>query len=373
MSTQPLSNPQAQTDPSLVLYCLTVRHDPDGQTRFLLCQKQGSPSFPATKLKQAEDLYDALVRPMQEDIKLAPGTYFPETELPAIHNAGESPRYPGLPKEWLLYPVVVSVKTEERQRVLDQAGPHFWWTLDEVLARATEPNIHAIVKLLQTKDAEIVKDKRADFIRKLPEVPTMDALAGRWARDNDRGVRLLRGAQIEQIIAAGNRAFNLRVADPYLPYQRQGLGFTWSFFTPKDKQDVHVHGMPAVEIYGVLRGRLMLWAKPMTQRGVGAWTPRVLEAGDWIEVEPLQCHFACWLGRDGLGVVIKAARAGELGGVGRLGASGKTTCTWTDEHEKEAHCMAHGQCQFPPVMKMLIAEYAKDYDKRNYSNIKAVL
>lgn len=52
-----------------------------------------------------------------------------------------------------------------------------------------------------------------------------------------------------------------------------------------------------------------------------------MRAGDWIKVEPLQCHFACWLDRDSLGVVIKAARAGELGDVGCLGASGKTTCT----------------------------------------------
>ncbi|MCX6899476.1 MAG: hypothetical protein NT105_12330 [Verrucomicrobia bacterium] len=84
---------------------------------------------------------------------------------------------------------------------------------------------------------------------------------------------------------------------------------------------------PRWKIYDVLRGRLMLWSKPMNQRGVGAWTAQVLKAGDWIEVEPRQCHFACWLDRDSLGVVIKAARAGELGGVGRLGASGKTTCT----------------------------------------------
>ena len=118
---------------------------------------------------------------------------------------------------------------------------------------------------------------------------------------------------------------------------------------------------------GVMRGRLMLWSKPMNQRGVGAWTPQVLKAGDWIEVEPLQCHFACWLDRDSLGVVIKAARAGELGGVGRLGASGKTTCSWINEHEKEEHCMAHSQCQYPPLMQMLMIENAKPYDQRDYA------
>lgn len=32
--------------------------------------------------------------------------------------------------------------------------------------------------------------------------------------------------------------------------------------------------------------------------------------------------------------------------------------------------MAHGQCQFPPVMRMLSAEYAKPYEQRDYSRIE---
>ena len=60
------------------------------------------------------------------------------------------------------------------------------------------------------------------------------------------GVRLLQSGQIHSRLEAGSRAFNLRVADPYLPYQKQGLGFTWSFFTPREEQEVHVHGLPWV-------------------------------------------------------------------------------------------------------------------------------
>jgi hypothetical protein len=171
---------------------------------------------------------------------------------------------------------------------------------------------------------------------------------------------------------AGSRAFNLRVADPYLSYQRQGLGFTWSFFTPKDKQDVHVHGLPAVEIYGVLEGRLQVWHKPMDQRGVRAWRCRTLNAGDWAEVEPLSCHFACWLDREGLGTVIKAAGSGELAGVGRLGASGKTTCTWKGPDSRVQHCSNHGHCAMPPDMAQLFAEYQKPYQDRDYDQIAAL-
>jgi hypothetical protein len=94
----------------------------------------------------------------------------------------------------------------------------------------------------------------------------MDALSSHWAARNKSGVRHVKATDIREILDAGNRAFNLRVADPYLAYQKQGLGFTWSFFTPKDTQDVHVHGLPAVEIYGVIEGRLQVWHKPMGER-----------------------------------------------------------------------------------------------------------
>ena len=70
-----------------------------------------------------------------------------------------------------------------------------------------------------------------------------------------------------QILGLGDRAFNLRVADPYLPYQMQGVGFTWSFFTHKDPQDCHVHGAPVVELYGILEGSLEIWWKPYYERG----------------------------------------------------------------------------------------------------------
>jgi hypothetical protein len=147
---------------------------------------------------------------------------------------------------------------------------------------------------------------------------SMDALALQWLSQNRTGVRHLSGEKLIEILAAGNRAFNLRVADPYLRYQMQGLGFTWSFFTHKDPQDCHVHGAPVVEIYGVLSGRLEVWWKPYHDRGTSAWSHRILESGDWLEVDSLQCHIVHWL-TEGHGVVFKA-------GPGPSAEVGKTPC-----------------------------------------------
>ncbi|MGD0578079.1 MAG: hypothetical protein ABSC08_04035 [Bryobacteraceae bacterium] len=154
--------------------------------------------------------------------------------------------------------------------------------------------------------------------------PTMDGLALKWLSHNLSGVRHLPKNTLDRILDAGDRAFNLRVADPYLRYQMQGVGFTWSFFTEKDRQDIHVHGAPVVEIYGVLEGQLEIWSKPYYERGTSAWSHRILEDGDWLEVDSLQCHLVNWLSK-GKGVVFKAG-PWPLFGVGRLGEKGKTQC-----------------------------------------------
>lgn len=153
----------------------------------------------------------------------------------------------------------------------------------------------------------------------------MDGLALKWLGENRGGLRHLSRTTLDRILNAGNRAFNLRVADPYLRYQMQGVGFTWSFFTEKDRQDIHVHGAPIVEIYGILEGEMEIWAKPYYDRGTSAWSHRILGQGDWIEVDSLQCHIVHWR-TPGKGVVFKAG-PGPLTGVGRLGEKGKTPCS----------------------------------------------
>jgi hypothetical protein len=337
----------------MVLYCLIQRKATSDETaRFLLVPKHGSPTFPPTKFRPDEDLYHALARPMEGDLGLQPGDYFPEEELEMIPSAGESPRYPGLPKQWYLYPVVMSLTVAGRQHLEGTRADGDWLTIDEVLAHATEPNLRAI--------ATAIRDRRPELTRDVPASPSMDALASRWAAASTGGTRVLRGAEIRTILGAGDRAFNLRVADPYLPYQRQGLGFTWSFFTPSDRQDVHVHGLPVVEIYGVIEGRLQIWHKPMNQRGVSTWRRDELGPGDWIEVEPLNCHFALWVTTTGIATVIKAAASGELAMVGRLGISGKTTCK---------DCNVRQACMRPPHMEQLMAEYARPFEQRNYETI----
>jgi mannose-6-phosphate isomerase-like protein (cupin superfamily) len=249
--------------------------------------------------------------------------------------------------------VVISLTEEGRQRLESLPMKTVWLDLEAILSQATEPNVRAI--------AEHLRGSEAERPATISLQPSMDALAGHWAASQQVGFRMVRSDQIRRILDAGSRAFNLRVADPYLPYQRQGFGFTWSFFTPKDKQDVHVHGLPAVEIYGVLEGRLQIWHKPMNQRGVRTWQCRTLHAGDWAEVEPLSCHFACWLASQGLGTVIKASAGGELAGVGKLGVSGKTTCQ---------HCNVCSQCVMPPMLQELIDQYGRPVADRDYERIE---
>jgi mannose-6-phosphate isomerase-like protein (cupin superfamily) len=342
---------------SLVLYCLIRRKKKNEKaSRFLMIEKQGEMSFPPTRFRPNENLYSALVRPMEEDLGLPAGCYFPEQELEMIPNEKQSARYPGLAKKWYLYPVDLSLAKDAMGRLGRPSKDREWWTLDQISKKAKEPNVQAIANHLRTS--------YPDMIRNVYSGPTMDALAAHWASRNDGGARIIRNNEIRKVLDAGSRAFNLRVADPYLPYQKQGLGFTWSFFTPKDKQDVHVHGLPAVEIYGVIEGRLQIWYKPMNERGVRVWKHKILEAGDWMEVEPLHCHFACWLGPKGVGTVIKAAASGELAGVGKLGISGKTTCQY---------CNVQTQCALHPRLIELIHEYQKPFDERDFKRIKALV
>jgi hypothetical protein len=338
---------------SLVLYCLLRKKmQGEAEVRFCLVCKQGHMTFPPTKFRTGEDLYSAIIRPFGEDLGLPHGSFLPEKELEMIPNEGTTIRYEGLPKRWFLYPVDFSL-TDEGWLVLDKERPDvLWWTMAEIKAKAQEPNVLSI--------AEHITSSYPDLLKEIRPGPSMEALAGHWAAKNEGGVRLVRSDDIQRVMDAGSRAFNLRVADPYLPYQKQGLGFTWSFFSPKDKQDVHVHGLPAVEIYGILEGKFQIWHKPMNRRGAMTWRCETLQPGDWIEVEPLHCHFGYWLTPHGVGTVIKAACEGELAGVGKIGVAGKTTCT---------DCNVRDQCHKHPRMLSIMAEYAKPYIERDYGKI----
>ena len=345
---------------SVVLFCIIKRtREKSDETEYLLMPKIGAqPSFPATKYRKNEDLYTALDRIITEDLTLDQNSFFPETELPMLKNRKMSKEYPGLEKDYYLCPVEISF-TEKGWEQLEKNSNLLWYTLSEIPHKTDEPNILAIVRQLN----DIINDKRQDSISKQGAVkrnPTMDAIANMWAKQNNEGVRKLEKDSILNILGTGDRAFNLRVADPYLAYQRQGLGFTWSFFTPKDKQDIHLHGQPAIEIYGIIEGQFVLWHKPMYERGAVVWKKEILNPGDWIEVEALHCHFGYWTTKEGYGTVIKAAGSGELAGVGRIGVSGKTVC-------KE--CPVEKQCQKHPEMLSILKEYQKLFEERDWDLI----
>jgi len=68
----------------------------------------------------------------------------------------------------------------------------------------------------------------------------------------------------------------------------------------------------------------------MNQRGVRTWQCRTLHAGDWGRGRAAALPLRLLARPEGLGTVIKAARTGELAGVGRLGVAGKTLCAALD-------------------------------------------
>ncbi|MBN2684292.1 MAG: hypothetical protein JXR40_03345 [Pontiellaceae bacterium] len=346
----------------MVLYVLVRRTDNEDNVRFLTRKINDSFTFPPTKLKPDEDLYKALDRIMEGDLSLPRKSFYPEHEFEVIERAPDSPEYAGLSGQWYLYPTLLSLTEDAMTRLESDRPDVAWMTLEEMEQTCKEPNTREIIQYLRTDKAKAVLQQHGF-------TPSMNARACYWARFHDDGVRIVRGETVKSILNSGDRAFNLRVADPYLPYQKQGMGFTWSFFTPKDNQDLHVHGMPAVEIYGVQEGRLQLWWKPMNARGVRVWQHRILVAGDWAEVEPLNCHFAAWLTPQGLGTVIKAAGSGELAGVGRLGVSGKTVCKKTEKDGTELKCSNHDTCTLPPPLQNLIAEFEKPYADRDFDAI----
>jgi hypothetical protein len=324
---------------------LLIREQSTGLVRFLVYLHERWPylAMPTTKtvadplapFLQGTSLEHFLEEVLGHDLGLKPEDYALEQEIEPAHARMVSPAE-GVLTDYTIYPVDVWVNPA-RGEALREAVKGQWLTCDEALAHPRlSPTAEAVFRLLGERERRLdalyaahpEKEREPDAPRRLlrgvGERPTMDARARQWLSRNRGGVRHLRKQELDDILAAGERAFNLRVADPYLRYQLQGVGFTWSFFTHRDPQDLHVHGAPVVEIYGVLAGELEVWWKAYHDRGTSAWCHRVLAAGDWLEVDSLQCHLVRWRG-EGQGVVFKAG-PGPLAEVGRLGLKGKTPC-----------------------------------------------
>jgi hypothetical protein len=310
---------------------LLIRRSDSGEDRFLVHPRPGwtsssggdyltlpakrTVSDPLAPFIQGTPLDIFVDSILKDELGLTDEDFAIERELPSVTMEMESPVHRQL-TEYRVYPLDVWVATEQLDRLAERIKGD-WVPAEE---GAGNPRISPTSRAV----FESIRNNLAQGLSRPADRPTMDGLALKWLGHNRGGARHLPKTTLDRILDAGDRAFNLRVADPYLRYQMQGVGFTWSFFTEKDRQDTHVHGAPMVEIYGVLDGRLEIWWKPYYERGTSAWSHRVLEAGDWIEVDALNCHIVHWLGK-GKGIVFKAG-PGPLVGVGRLGEKGKTPC-----------------------------------------------
>ena len=275
-------------------------------------------------------------RIVHEELGLDTDAYALEQELEPTELEMPSPTH-GDVTDYTIYPIDLWVHPDQREPLRARRDGE-WLSADRGRVDPwLSPTARAVFEHLPVRDARALESCRSHsgpsatpivprlVLAPVADQPTMDALALKWLARNRGGVRHLDKKTLDTILGLGDRAFNLRVADPYLPYQMQGVGFTWSFFTHRDPQDCHVHGVPVVELYGILEGSMEVWWKPYYERGTSALSHRVLHAGDWLEVDSLQCHIVHWL-TEGKGVVLKAG-PGPLAEVGKLGVSGKTPCT----------------------------------------------
>jgi len=315
---------------------LLIRDCVDGVVRFLLVRHSrwkkpdGTPylSMPAKKTfvargesRDGQSLEPFVAEIAEGDLNLGPDDYLIDQELDAVPVVDRSPGT-GMETEYVLYPVDVWLAKPVRTRLgegLDEA----WLTPQEIIDHAdTSSTSRAVAAAVLQREAE--RPERS-LLAGVADAPTMEMLALRWHARNRSGVRCVEWDELNGILAAGDRAFNLLVPDPYLRYQNQGYGLTFSFFTHKDAQDLHLHGFPTVEIYGVLSGGpLEIWWKPKHARGAAAWSRREIDPLGFIEVGPEQCHIVKWA-NDGVGVVVKGG-PGPLAGVGAQGVAGKTRC-----------------------------------------------
>ncbi len=293
-------------------------------------------AFPGRALDQA---VDELCR----ELRLPEDSYAILAEVPALGPLDEE----GMPT--YLHAVDLWVDPAQRYLLADPDRPAAsrlpggrWFTHAEALQpeRALHPHARDVLSSLAMDAAYLQADSRprspsiipsprplpARSLLTLEPELTMHALARRWAARNAGSGRVLRKQDLDRIFSGRDTApLYLRIEDPFERYQRQGVGFTWSFFTQHDLQDRHVHGAPAVEIYGVLSGKLEIWWKNYQDRGVSAWRSEFLGEGDWFELAGLQCHIVHFVEGKGRGVVFRAG-LGPLGGIGEIGVRGKTVC-----------------------------------------------
>jgi hypothetical protein len=269
------------SDRSLHVVQLLIRRQHDGQVEFLLYPHEhwrsasGQPYWTLpTKLTVADPLapflrgtpideFVGLVA--REDLQLDDEAYAIEQELEAVETELPSPTHrdaDGQPllTHYTLYPIDLWVRPDQREPLRSRLKGE-WFSADRAKDDARlSPTARTVLVTLRTRETRFQEDPpedprgklQAGAVRRLfgtvPDRPGVDALANKWLASNGSGVRHLPRETLDAILDAGSRAFNLRVADPYLRYQMQGVGFTWSFFTHKDPQDCHVHGAPVVEI-----------------------------------------------------------------------------------------------------------------------------
>ena len=93
---------------SMVLYAIIRRGDAT-EWQYLVRQTHGAFTFPPTKMREGQDLYDALDRVMEDDLGWPRKSFYPEAELGVVERAENSPEYEGLSVARHLYSAAISL------------------------------------------------------------------------------------------------------------------------------------------------------------------------------------------------------------------------------------------------------------------------
>jgi hypothetical protein len=182
---------------------------------------------------------------LQDDLKLSADDYALEQEIEPASTTMKSPTHDEL-TDYVVFPVDVWVNPARHSAIRAAVNGSWLSCHDAACQRRLSETTKAVFRLLTEREVKLTerysaspKDEEAPeaprrLLQAVADQLSMEAMAKKWLGQNRGGVRHLSKKALDDILAAGNRAFNLRVADPYLRYQMQGLGFTWSFFTHKD-------------------------------------------------------------------------------------------------------------------------------------------
>jgi hypothetical protein len=227
-----------------IVHLLIRQSLPDGQIGFLVFphehwkKENGQPILALPAEKTVADPLDPFLqgtsietfvdRIVHEELGLATDLYALEQELEPTELAMPSPTHGGL-TDYTIYPIDLWIHPKEREPLRARLDSEWLSAERGRVDPRLSPTARAVFEHLPRRDARALERCRSQvspssrphgpcmILAPVADQPTMDALALKWLAHDRGGVRHLDKKTLDTILGLGDRAFNLRVADPYLP------------------------------------------------------------------------------------------------------------------------------------------------------------